>query len=106
MAKFAEMLATVLDKPVIDQSGIPGRYYFILTWSDRPQIRTESEGAPLPPPPAQSSEGCPGWAGKMPPLASNIFEAVKEQMGLRLERKGTMIVNVMLLDHVEKATAN
>jgi uncharacterized protein (TIGR03435 family) len=106
MARFAEMLATVIDKPVIDQTGIPGRYYFILTWSDRPQIRTESEGAPPPPPPRPSSLGCPGWTGKIPPLASNIFEAVKEQMGLRLERKGTMMVNVMVLDHMEKATAN
>ena len=107
MARFAEMLATSIDRPVVDQTGISGRYYFILTWSDRPQIRTESEGAPPPPPPPPSSSSlCPGWTGKMPPLASNIFEAVKEQMGLRLERKGTMMVNVMVLDHVEKATAN
>jgi uncharacterized protein (TIGR03435 family) len=108
MGRFAENLATMIDRPVIDQTGLSGTYYFVLSWSDRPQIRTEAEGAPPPPPPPprSSSLGCPAWAGKMPPPASNIFEAVKEQMGLRLERKGTMTVNVMVLDHVEKATRN
>jgi uncharacterized protein (TIGR03435 family) len=38
--------------------------------------------------------------------AQDIFEAVKEQMGLRLERNGSMMVNVMVLDHVDKATSN
>jgi len=105
MARFGEMLATRLDKPVVDQTGISGRYYFILTWSDQPQIRSESEGAPPPPAhPPSSSGSCPGWTGKMP--SPEVFDAVKEQMGLRLERRGTASVNVMVLDRAEKATAN
>jgi uncharacterized protein (TIGR03435 family) len=108
MARLAENLATILDKPVIDQTGISGRYYFILTWSDQPQIRTESQGAPPPPapPPAASSVGCPAWMGKMPSPASSIFDAVKQQMGLRLERRATMNVNSLVLDHVDRPTPN
>jgi uncharacterized protein (TIGR03435 family) len=107
MAQYAEMLATSLDKAVVDQTGISGRYYFVLSWSDRPMIRTESEGAPPPPPPPPSSSAaCPGWTGKWPAPEPTIFDAVREQMGLRLERTGTATVNVLVLDHVEKATAN
>ncbi len=104
MAGLAEHLATIIDKPVVDQTGISGRYYFILAWSDRPPIRTESEGAP--PPPPSSSGSRPGWTGRWPPLESSVFDAVKEQMGLKLERKGMTTVNVLVLDRAEKATAN
>jgi uncharacterized protein (TIGR03435 family) len=108
MARFAENLAGIIDKPVVDQTRIVGRYYFILAWSDRPAIRTESEGAPPPPPPPPPSSlaGCASWTGRMPPLAASVFDAVRDQMGLRLERGGTAMVNVIVLDHVEKATAN
>jgi uncharacterized protein (TIGR03435 family) len=42
----------------------------------------------------------------MPPPEASIFDAVREQMGLRLERRGTASVNVMVFDRAEKATAN
>ena len=108
MANFAELLAAVIDKPVVDRTGIPGRYYFILAWSSRPQIRTDAEGAPppAPPPPPSSVAGCLAWTGKMPSPEATVFDAVKEQMGLRLERAGTAAVNVLVLDRVEKGTAN
>jgi uncharacterized protein (TIGR03435 family) len=105
MAQYAELLAARIDKPVVDRTGISGRYYFILLYTDQPQIRTDS-GAPPPPPPPPSGAGCRGWTGKWPSFESNVFDAVKEQMGLRLERTGTTSVNVIVLDHVEKATPN
>jgi uncharacterized protein (TIGR03435 family) len=107
MAQYAELLAARMDKPVVDRTGISGRYYFILLYWDRPQIRNDSGAPPPPPPPPPpSGAGCPGWTGKWPSFESNVFDAVKEQMGLRLERTGTTAVNVIVLDHVEKATAN
>lgn len=104
MARFAQNLATILDKPVIDQTGISGRYYFILTWSSQPVVVPQG-GAP-PPPPPPSADGCPSWSGKMPPVESNLFGAVREQMGLRLEHKGAVPIDVMVLDHVERPSKN
>jgi uncharacterized protein (TIGR03435 family) len=108
MAQYAELLSARIDKPVVDRTGIPGRYYFILVYSDQPQLRTDSgvPPPPPPPPPPPSGAGCPGWTGKWPSIEYNVFDAVKEQMGLRLERTGTTAVSVIVLDHVEKATAN
>ena len=107
MAEFAKMLASIVQKPVVDETGIAGRYYFVLAWSDRPVVRAESEGGPPPPPPPPSSSTvCPGWTGKWPSLEGSVFDAVKEQMGLRLERRGSTTVNILVLDHAERATAN
>lgn len=108
MSKLAEFLALAIKAPVIDQTGIAGRYYFVLMWSDQLQVRTDAGAAPPPPPPPArpSSPGCPSWTGKLPSLEPSIFDAVKEQMGLRLERRGTTTVSVMVLDRVEKASPN
>lgn len=38
----------------------------------------------------------------MPAPAATIFDAVKEQMGLRLERRGNVQVNVLVVDHADK----
>ena len=109
MPQFSENLATILDKPVMDQTHIVGRYYFILAWSPQPMpFRSDGSTAPPapPPPPAASSPGCPAFNGVMPPFAATLFDAVKEQMGLRLERRGAVPVSVMVLDRVERPTPN
>ena len=52
-----------LGVPVIDETGLSGRYYFILSWSDQLQVRTDS-GAPPPPPPTldvRRRESPPVW---------------------------------------------
>jgi len=38
----------------------------------------------------------------MPAPASTVFDAVKEQMGLRLERRGNMQVNVLVIDKADR----
>jgi uncharacterized protein (TIGR03435 family) len=106
MAEYAGMLTTRLNQPVVDQTGIAGRYYFFLLYSERPALRVDGPDAPPPPPPPPAAVGCPAWPGKWPQFESSVFDAVKEQMGLRLERRGTQSVNVMVLDRVEKPTPN
>ena len=41
-------------------------------------------------------------AATMPPVAPTIFEAVKDQMGLKLELRGTTQVSVLVVDRAEK----
>jgi uncharacterized protein (TIGR03435 family) len=116
MAEFADLLATIIQEPVVDQTGIFGRYYFVLVLSGRSPVRTlglpmgrmQIVGplSPPLPPPAVAATGCEGWTGEWSRPESSAFEAVREQMGLRLERRGTQAVNVMVLDRVEKPSPN
>ena len=79
----------VLDRPVLDQTGITGRYDFTLTWAP---LGTEF-GGKLPPPPA---------ADNPPP---GLFTAIQEQLGLKLDAVKAP-ADVMVIDKAEKPSAN
>ena len=90
MAQFAAMLQRgVLDRPVLDKTGLTGKYDFNLEWTydDRQfdrrllPIKSESSGKP------------------------DLFAALQEQLGLRLESsKGP--VPVIVIDSVQKPSEN
>ncbi len=79
----------VLDRPVLDQTGIAGRYDFTLTWAP---LGTEFGGTPYNPPPTDN-----------PP--ANLFTAIQEQLGLKLEAVKAP-ADVMVIDKAEKPSAN
>ncbi len=86
------MTQAVLDRPVIDRTGLQGRFDFTLTWTaDESQFR--SMGVNVPPPPADGS-GPPG-----------LFTAIQEQLGLRFERTDAP-VEVMVIDSVQRPSEN
>jgi uncharacterized protein (TIGR03435 family) len=89
MTEFTEVLQrAVLDRPVVDKTGLAGRYDFDLTWApDETQFGGE---VPVAPTDAQS-----------PPL----FTAMEQQLGLRLEAtRGP--VQALVVDKAERPTAN
>jgi uncharacterized protein (TIGR03435 family) len=76
------LLSEVLDRTVINKTGLTGAFDFHLEWA--PQLT----------PPAQSDNEGP-----------SIFTAVQEQLGLRLEAaKGP--VDFLVIDHAEKPSDN
>jgi uncharacterized protein (TIGR03435 family) len=79
----------VLDRPVLDQTGLKGRYDFVLTWLPG---GTEFGGRLPPPPPSDNP----------PP---NLFTAIQEQLGLKLDAEKAP-ADVMIIDHVEKPSEN
>jgi uncharacterized protein (TIGR03435 family) len=83
------MQSSVLDRPVVDRTGLTGRYDFTLDWTpDKSQFR--SWGATIP---------HPNGATAPPPLSA----AIQGQLGLKLD--STMAsVEVFVIDHVEKPT--
>jgi len=90
MTDFAGELRGVLDRPVVDKTGISGRYDMALNWSvdDFQAARLGGFPAPL-----DHTE------------VPDLFTAIQEQLGLRLEStKGS--VEVMVIDHVERPTEN
>ena len=80
------MQGFVLDRPVLDQTGLTGNYDFKLTW-------TPDEMKAAPDSSASSDSG------------PSVFAAIQEQLGLKLEpAKGP--VDVYVIDHIEKPSEN
>jgi uncharacterized protein (TIGR03435 family) len=80
---------TVLDRPVLDQTGLKGRYDFVLTWLPG---GTELGGRLPPPPPSDNP----------PP---NLFTAIQEQLGMKLAAVKAP-ADVMVIDKAEKPSEN
>jgi uncharacterized protein (TIGR03435 family) len=103
LSEYADVLSRLLDRPVIDRTGISGSFYFILHVENPMQQSVASPGLAPPPLPPAAPPPCPGWSPEtMPPPAYSIPEAVREQMGLRLQRHGTAQVDVLIVDHADR----
>ena len=93
MDEFAQVMQSTLDRPVVNQTGLTGRYDFQLRWTpDESQY-----GGRIPP---QGTDGSAA-ADAPPPL----FTAIQEQIGLKLEATKAP-AKVMVIDQVEKPSAN
>jgi uncharacterized protein (TIGR03435 family) len=89
MGNFVSLLQrAILDRPVVDKTGLSGRYDFDLEWApDETQF-----GGDVPPATA---------AATSPPL----FEAIQQELGLKLEAtKGP--VDALVVDTAERPAAN
>jgi uncharacterized protein (TIGR03435 family) len=82
----------VLDRPVVDQTGLTGRYDMTVTFTPDDSL---FNGQPL---------GFAKPADGVEP-APNFFEAIQQQLGLKLIAERTQ-VDVLSIDHVEKPSAN
>jgi uncharacterized protein (TIGR03435 family) len=86
------MQSVVLDRPVLDQTGITGRWDFTLLWSpDDSQFA--GMGAKIPPPADNASA---------PP---NLYTAIQEQIGLKLDATKAL-ADVLVVDKAEKPSDN
>lgn len=95
MKDFATWMQTVLDKPVVDQTGLKGRYDFQLKWTpDDSQFASfRGTGAVVPPP------------SEDPNAPPSLYTAIQEQDGLKMS-PGKAQDDVIVIDHAEKPTAN
>ncbi len=81
MSDFALGMNYFADRPLLDETGLPGRFDFVLKWT--PDTATAGEG-----------DQAPG-----------LFTAMQEQLGLRLEAKRGP-VEVLAVEKVERPSAN
>ncbi len=82
----------VLDRPVVDQTGLTGKYDVTVTFTMDDSFFNGHP--PAFPKPADGVEPAP-----------NLFEAIQEQLGLKLSAEKAQ-VDVLAIDHVEKPSAN
>jgi len=93
IADFAGIMQTlVLDRPVVDQTGLGDRYDFALNWT-----------------PDETQFG--GLAGQLPPQSDkadvppDLYTAIQQQLGLKIEATKAP-VDVLVIDRVEKPSEN
>jgi len=93
MGDFSQLMqGAVMDRPVVDQTGLEGKWDFVLKWTpDESQFG--GMGIKVPPP--------TDAADAPPPL----FTAIQEQVGLKLEA-GKAPVELLVFDHVDKPSEN
>lgn len=91
LSMFASALCMVLDRPVIDKTGIANYFEIHLVFSPDDSARPSADG--------------PAGRAASAPDAPGIFQAIQEQLGLRLvPAKGP--VDVLVIDHIERPSEN
>lgn len=100
VSELAQTLERQLDRAVVDNTELKGKYDFELTFE--PEQNKMMAGLVMgrggPPPGAEGGPPTHSPDAEAPP---NIFTAVQEQLGLKLEPK-KIPVEVLVIDHVEK----
>jgi uncharacterized protein (TIGR03435 family) len=82
VSELALILQFHVERPVVDQTGLTGRYDFHLIWTaDESRAPTDGSAAP------------------------NLFTAIQEQIGLKLEPVKAP-ADVLVIDQVERPSAN
>jgi len=82
MAWLARMLAGQLEGPVIDATGLNGKYNFVVSWA--------------------FDENNTGGAAMLDPFRPALIGAIQSQLGLKLEQKKGQ-AEVLVIDHIERA---
>jgi uncharacterized protein (TIGR03435 family) len=84
--------SAVMDRPVVDQTAIAGKWNFLLKWT---ADESQFSGMGVKPPPPTDAADAP------PPL----FTAIQEQIGLKMDA-GKAQVPVLVIEKAEKPSAN
>jgi uncharacterized protein (TIGR03435 family) len=97
MAEFASwMQSSVMDRPVVDQTGLTDKYDFTLKWTpDDSQFAQFRRAMTLIPP----------AAGDNPNAPPGLYTAVQMQLGLKF-RATKAPDDVIVIDHIEKPSPN
>jgi uncharacterized protein (TIGR03435 family) len=80
-------------RPVVDETGLTGKYDFTLNWDPEPGTFRTAPGA--------ATENAPA----PDPLGPTFLEAVKDQLGLKL-KSGKAPLKVLVIDHIERPSEN
>ena len=99
MAKLAATLTSMVDRPVVDRTGLTGQYEIGFDLPSQAVARAvmmpmpgKIPRAPMPP--------NPGLDGVTDPAGGSIFQSV-QSLGLRLE-KGKAAIETIVIEHIEK----
>jgi bla regulator protein blaR1 len=96
ISDFTRILSQRLGSNVLDRTGLTGKYDISMQWP-------EDNGPAAGPPGAGAGE--PGGSAPVESTGPSIFSVIQEQLGLKLEAQKAP-VEVLVIDHVERPSAN
>lgn len=99
---FATMLSQRLDRLIVDKTNLAGRFDIRLQWAPTTGENPFDQGGNKLPSAIIDNGGATLTAD---PSGPSIFSAIQEQLGLKLE-PAKAPVDVLVVDHVEKPSAN
>jgi uncharacterized protein (TIGR03435 family) len=89
MEEFVKVLTRHADRPVVDATGLKGKYDFTLYWVREEPVKAFVPGSDAAPAPSDAASG------------PTLFHAMQDQLGLKLEaKKGD--VEIVVIDRIEK----
>jgi uncharacterized protein (TIGR03435 family) len=88
METIAATLSNLVDRPVVDQTGLSGRYDFRMKFD-----------------PSSTKLGNAQATGRPSSDAPSIFVAIQDDLGLKLEPRRAA-VEILVIDSAEKPEAN
>jgi uncharacterized protein (TIGR03435 family) len=77
-----------LDRPVVDQTGLSGRFDFTIAWT-----------------PESNHPSAPNADVPADPQGPTFVEALRQQLGLKLESAKAPL-RILVIDHVERPSEN
>jgi uncharacterized protein (TIGR03435 family) len=92
LSLFSRLLSQRLDRTIIDETNLAGRYNVQLQWAPSPGEMPYGPGGNSLSPPADSS-------------GPSVFAAIREQLGLEL-KSSRAPVEMFVIDHAEKPSEN
>jgi uncharacterized protein (TIGR03435 family) len=96
MAEIVKTLAGQVGRPVVDATGLKGKFDIDIYWAKEPMSRSVA---------ANASDGVPpGPVADDIDNGPSIVRAVQDQLGLKLDSKKGL-VDIVVVDHVEKVPA-
>jgi uncharacterized protein (TIGR03435 family) len=100
MAEFANELHTFasgyIPAPVVDSTGLKDAYDFSVSFSRKGKLKQPSAS-----PSVAASDGAasdPGSGG----VAISLFDALQKQLGVKLEKRDSVPVPTLVVDHIEQ----
>lgn len=88
LGDYLTLIPGVSKRPIVDQTGLSGKYDFTLRWVTEANRPSSLGTAPQP-----------------PSLGPTFQDALREQLGLKLKPTNAR-VQVLVIDHIEMPSAN
>ena len=101
MEKFAETLTGQMGKPVTNSTGLEGKYDVSLQWAPDQMGNVSSPFGNVSSPLPSMENNSPATSE---PSGPNLFTALQEQLGLKLQPK-KVTIEIFAIDHIEKTPA-
>jgi uncharacterized protein (TIGR03435 family) len=92
MSELATLLGNQLNKPVVDKTGLTGKYDIQVEYTP------DMNGTQMPPP---GAEGRPATGAEASLPGSNLASAIEQQLGLRLAKSKAKL-DMVIVDKAEK----